>query len=93
MWEDGTVFECYTNMWDVIFFSELGSSWTVLAAGYTVDTLMLRYQGVDWTNLDNWDCNARLAARAPYVVISSIPSRAMQSFLANAFAPCFQLKS
>ena len=65
MWEDGTVFDCYTNMWDVIFYSELGSSWTVLAAGYSVDTLMLRYQGVDWTNLNNWDCNARLAAQHP----------------------------
>ena len=53
------MFECYSSMWDVIYFSELGSSWTVLAAGYTIESLMLRYQGVDWTNLDNWDCNAR----------------------------------
>ena len=59
MWEDGTVFECYSSMWDVIYYSELGSSWTILAKGYTIDSFMLRYQGVDWTDLDNWDCNAR----------------------------------
>ena len=59
MWEDGTVFECYTNMWDVIYYSELGSNWAVLSAGYGIDSLMLRYQGVDWTDLDTWDCNAR----------------------------------
>lgn len=62
MVEDGTVFGCYKSMWDVIFYSELGSSWSILAAGYSIDALMLRYQGVDWTNLSTWDCNARLAA-------------------------------
>jgi len=59
MWEEGTVFQCYTNMWDVIYYSELGSTWAVLSAGYGIDSLMLRYQGVDWTDLDTWDCNAR----------------------------------
>lgn len=59
MWEDGTVFACYTSMWDVIYYSELGSSWSVLAAGYNLDSLMMRYQGVDWTVLENWECNAK----------------------------------
>lgn len=61
MWEEGSVFGCYTSMWDVIYYSELGSSWAVLAAGYTIDCLMIRYQNVDWTDLDSWDCNSRYA--------------------------------
>lgn len=60
MWEEGSVFECYSNMWDVIYYAELGSTWAVLSAGYGIDSLMLRYQGIDWTNLDTWDCNARV---------------------------------
>lgn len=59
MWEEGSVFGCYTSMWDVIYYSELGSSWAVLAAGYTIDCLMMRYQSIDWTDLDTWDCNSR----------------------------------
>ena len=59
MWEDGSVFGCYTSMWDVIYYSELGSSWAVLSQGYSIDCLMMRYQGIDWTDLDTWDCNAR----------------------------------
>merc|ERR1711865_584445 len=26
-------------------------------AGYTIDSLLLAYQGVDWTNRSNWGCN------------------------------------
>lgn len=30
---------------------------TVLEAGYTLDTLQLKYQGVNWTDTANWNCN------------------------------------
>lgn len=84
MWEDGTVFACYTSMWDVIYYSELGSSWSVLAAGYTIDSLMLRYQGVDWTNLESWDCNAKYDSSpclflTQFKTMSSISSRLHQT--------------
>jgi len=26
-------------------------------AGYNLDSFMMRYQGVDWLNHDNWACN------------------------------------
>ena len=55
---DGRVFECYEDMADTIFHSELGASNAVLAANLTIDSLMLRYQGVDWTDTANWNCNA-----------------------------------
>ena len=55
---DGRVFECYEDMADTIFHSELGASNAVLAANFTIDSLMLRYQGIDWMDTANWNCNA-----------------------------------
>lgn len=56
--EDGRVLACYEDMSDVIFHAELGASAAILDQGYTIDSLMLRYQGVDWRNQSNWNCNA-----------------------------------
>lgn len=39
----------------------MGSSAAILAAGYNIDSLMLRYQGVDWRDKANWGCNAGCA--------------------------------
>ena len=44
-------------MWDTIWYSELGSSLVLLNKGYNIDSLMLRYQGIDWRNKSNWGCN------------------------------------
>jgi hypothetical protein len=44
----GTVFKCWPTMRSVVEHSELGASAAIFAAGYTVDSLMFRYQGVDW---------------------------------------------
>ncbi len=46
------------SMWDVIYYGELGSSLELLEAGYSIDCLMTRYQGVDWSDKNNWGCNA-----------------------------------
>jgi hypothetical protein len=54
----GQVFSCYDNLHDTIYFAELGSSLAVLEAGFNIDSLMLRYQGVDWRDKRNWRCNA-----------------------------------
>ena len=45
------------SMWDVIYYGELGSSLELLEAGYSIDSLMTRYQGVDWSDKNNWGCN------------------------------------
>ena len=45
------------SMWDTIYHSEVGASRAVLNAGYTLDSLMLRYKNVDWRNQSNWGCN------------------------------------
>lgn len=56
--EDGRVLECYEAMSDTIYYSEVGSSAAILAQNFTIDSLMMRYQGMDWRNQSNWDCNA-----------------------------------
>ncbi len=40
----------------------MGASAAILAKGFTLDCLMMRYQRVDWRDQDNWGCNARCAA-------------------------------
>lgn len=52
--QDAKVFQCWHSMWDVIWHGELGSSLAILKAGYNLDSLMLRYQGVDWQDHANW---------------------------------------
>ena len=54
----GAVLQCYTDIHDAIWHAELGSSKAILDAGYSIDSLMLRYQGVDWRDTANWECNA-----------------------------------
>ena len=56
--DDGLVFQCYTSLHDTVWNSELGSSLAIFNAGFTIDSLMLKYQGVDWLDTANWDCNA-----------------------------------
>ncbi|GLC37809.1 hypothetical protein PLESTM_000650400 [Pleodorina starrii] len=57
--DDGRVFHCHNNRWNTIYYSELGSSTAILKAGYNIDCLMTKYQGIDWRNKSNWGCNAR----------------------------------
>ena len=59
--EDAHVFECHKDISDAVYNAELGSSAAIFRAGYTIDSLMLRYQGVDWTDPKNWQCNAKYA--------------------------------
>ncbi|GAB4815440.1 hypothetical protein N2152v2_002486 [Parachlorella kessleri] len=49
---------CYDSKWRTILWGELGISDAILRAGYGLDSLMLRYQGVDWRRPENWGCNA-----------------------------------
>eukprot|EP00884_Botryococcus_braunii_P001513 jgi/Botrbrau1/11362/Bobra.0038s0111.2 len=64
--DQGNVFQCYDDIWDTIWHSEVGSSGAILEAGYKIDCLMLRYQGTNWTDTKNWDCNAGLNPYAEF---------------------------
>lgn len=56
---DAGVFVCRTSLADVVKRSEIEASRAVLAAGYSIDCLMARYAGVDWTDAANWRCNGK----------------------------------
>ncbi|CAL8467738.1 g7276 [Coccomyxa elongata] len=64
--DDGRVFACYDNMADTIYNAEVGASRIIFEQGYTIDSLMLKYQDVDWTNTTNWNCNAGLNPYAEF---------------------------
>jgi len=51
------VFDCFQSKVDVIIKGEYGMSRTLLRAGFSVDSLQLKYQGVNWTDRSNWNCN------------------------------------
>jgi hypothetical protein len=55
---DGDVFKCYDHIHLTMFHSELGASKVILDAGYTIDCLMMRYQGVNWQDKSQWHCNS-----------------------------------
>jgi len=59
-----TVFGCYKELRDVVLYSERGMSETMLNAGYGLDSLMARYQGIDWVSMrsmaDEYGCNGDL---------------------------------
>lgn len=64
-----TIFTCYDTMEDVVFFSERGISETILNAGYSIDSLMSRYQGINWQSarhlVDVYGCNGDLNPLQP----------------------------
>lgn len=64
---EGDVLKCYTDIHDAIWYAEIGSSAAILDAGYNIDALMLRYQGVDWRDKATWGCNAGINPYAEYM--------------------------
>jgi hypothetical protein len=59
------VLTCYTSMADTVIHSEIGASTAILEAGFAFDSLMLRYQGVDWRHPHLPTCNAGLNPLQP----------------------------
>ena len=43
---------------DAIVNGEYGLTRAMFKHGFTIDTLLYKYQNVDWTDERNWDCNA-----------------------------------
>lgn len=54
---DGSVFTCHSNMLDTIWHSEIGASAVILEAGFNLDCLLTKYQGVNWRNSSFANCN------------------------------------
>ncbi|KAL6766934.1 hypothetical protein ACKKBG_A37960 [Auxenochlorella protothecoides x Auxenochlorella symbiontica] len=64
---DASALQCYEAYHDAVWYAEMGSSAAILRAGFNIDSLMLRYQGVDWRDTNNWGCNAALNPYAEYM--------------------------
>lgn len=60
------VFTCHSTPWDARYHSDAGASLALLSAGLNIDTLLAKYQGVDWWNQRTWDCNARVRPDAEW---------------------------
>lgn len=59
------VLRSHTSKLGAIIDGEWALSTAVFAAGGTIDTLLYRYQGVNWTDPDNFQCNKnRFVGRA-----------------------------
>lgn len=54
------VFRCHADAWEARYFGEHGASLAVLRAGWNLDCLLTRYQGVDWAAAPAWQCNQRV---------------------------------
>jgi hypothetical protein len=57
LWRDGNVFRDHPDPWSNIVHGEYGMSRAILGAGYSLDCLLYRYQGIDWADPANWDQN------------------------------------
>lgn len=55
--KNGKVFQQHPNKVSAIIFGEETMSRAIFKAGYSIDSLLLAYEGVDWTNQKNWGCN------------------------------------
>lgn len=67
MRQDSTVLKCYKQYHDAVWYGEMGSSAVILRAGYNIDALMVRYQGIDWRQTENWGCNGALNPYAEHM--------------------------
>lgn len=56
--EHGTVLACHKEMKETVVQSEMGMSRAIIEAGFNLDSLMLRYQGIDWRDKRAKGCNA-----------------------------------
>ena len=52
-----SVFQSHPDKVSAIINGEYGMNIAIFKAGYTIDSLLLAYQGMDWTNRSNWGCN------------------------------------
>lgn len=59
MEKEASVFQCHNETKRVQTYGIMGASRAIFRAGFSIDSFMMRYQGLDWTNQTNWDCNGR----------------------------------
>lgn len=80
---EGTVFCNHTDKTSAVIHGEYGVSKCMFKHGYTIDCMLTRYQGVDWSNPANWNLNWKFDKNADECVH---PSR-KNSFYGNSIDP------
>lgn len=60
-------FKCYATQAETVQHSEIGGSAAILRWGYSIDSLMLKYQGVDWRDAKNHKCNQQINPGPQYM--------------------------
>jgi hypothetical protein len=58
LWRDEKVFIDHPTKTSAIVDGEYGMSRAILRAGFSLDCLLYKYQGLDWSDPANWDQNA-----------------------------------
>ena len=54
-----TIFQCHHAAWEDEYWSVMQASHVMVNSSHNLAAFMARYQGVDWRNTKNWDCNSR----------------------------------
>jgi hypothetical protein len=54
---NSSVFACHSNMMDTIYNGEIGASQIILNSGFGIDSLMKKYQNMDFGLASNRNCN------------------------------------
>jgi hypothetical protein len=57
LWRDARVFMDHATKFGCIVDGEYGMSRAVLGGGFSLDCLLYKYQGMDWSDPANWDQN------------------------------------
>ena len=68
---EASALSCHNDTRRLQTYGVMGASRAIFRAGYSIDSFMLRYRGVDWLNESNWDCNGRCVGPLAQPVISS----------------------
>jgi hypothetical protein len=55
--KEGTVFACHENMGETIYRGEIGASRIILKSGFGIDSLMKKYENMDFRLEKNKNCN------------------------------------
>jgi len=58
--KNANIFACHKNHIDAIYNGELRASQVILSASYGIDSMMKKYQGIDFRQKQNKDCNHRI---------------------------------
>jgi hypothetical protein len=57
LFEEKTIFKIHESKYSAIVYGEYGLSNCILKHGYSIDCMISKYQGIDWTDKKNWNMN------------------------------------